>query len=112
MLILFPTVINCNVVVIFDSSKLQTSPIVNLVGVRYAISTWFTEIKAVICATASLLSPIIFSPSIAVVFKFKPSGNVNLSRVGDSVSIDSNTPITFATSGTFNDISLSSTLKP
>ena len=112
MLMLLPTVINCNVVDIFDSSKLQTSPIVNLDGVRYTISTSVADINPVICATASLLSPIIFSPNIADVSKFKPLGNVNLSSVGESESIDSKTPITFTTSGTFNDISLSSTLKP
>ena len=109
---LFPTVISCSVVDIFDSSKLQTSPIVNLDGVKYAISTCVADINAVICATASLLSPSILSPTIADVSKFKPLGNVNLSSVGELLSIDSKTPITFATSGTFNDISLSSTLRP
>ena len=91
---------------------MQTSPIVNLDGVRYAISTSVADITPVICATASLLSPIIFSPTIAVVSKFKPSGNVSLSSVGELVSIDSKTPTTYTTSGTFSDISLSSTLKP
>ena len=74
---------------IFDSSKLQTSPTVNLVGVRYAISTSVADINPVICATASLLSPTILSPTIAVVSKSKPLGNVNLSSVGELVSIDS-----------------------
>ena len=83
---------------IFDSSKLTTSPIVNLVGVKYTISTTVEDIKPVICATASLLSPTIFSPNIAAVFKLNPSGNVNLSSVGESESIDSKTPTTLATS--------------
>ena len=95
---LVPIVINCKVVDILDSSKLTISPIVNLVGVKYTISTSVAETKLVICATASLLSPTIFSPNIAVVFKLNPLGKVNLSSVGEFVSIDSKIPITFATS--------------
>ena len=96
----------------FDSSKVTVSPILNLVWVRYTISTWVAEVLFVICAIAPLTDPIIFSPRMDVVSKLNPDMNVNLSKEGAEVSTDSKTPTTLTTSGTFNDISLSSTLKP
>ena len=61
---------------------------------------------------ALLSFPTISSPTIAFVFKFSPATNFNLSNVGVLVSFDSRTATTSTTSGTFNDISLSSTLNP
>ena len=61
---------------------------------------------------ALLSVPTIFSPITAVVFKDKPDTNVRPSSVGIAVSFYSYTARIFITSGTFKDISLSSTLKP
>ena len=47
-----------------------------------------------------------------MVFKFNPATNFNLSNTGVLVSFDSRTAISSITSGTFNDISESSTLNP
>ena len=44
--------------------------------------------------------------------KFNPETNFNLSNTGAFVSLDSRTAVTSTTSGTFNDISPSSTLNP
>ena len=49
---------------------------------------------------------------MALVLRFKPETNVKASNVGVLVVFDSYTAITFDTSGTFNEISLSSTLTP
>ena len=106
------TVIDWIVDDIFDSSNVTTSPWTNLFSVKYTISTSVDDTNPATCATASLVAPTIFSPNIAFVFKDKPLGRVILSKVGLLVSIDSNTPTIFTTSGQFREISLSSTLNP
>ena len=63
-------------------------------------------------ATALLFCPTIFSPVIAFVSNANPVANVNLSKTGVDVSVDSYTARILTTSGTFKDISLSSTLNP
>ena len=97
---------------IFDSSNVTTSPWTNLFSVKYTISTSVDDTNPATCAIESLVEPTIFSPNIAFVFKDKPLGRVILSKVGLLVSIDSNTPTMFTTSGQFREISLSSTLNP
>ena len=47
------------------------------------------ETLVTICATAPLVCPVIFSPRIDSVLRFKPEENVNLSRDTDPLSTDS-----------------------
>ena len=61
-------------------------------------------------ATAALSVPVILSPITELTSKDKPETVVNLSNVGADVSFDSRTETTLATSQTFKEISLSSTL--
>ena len=82
------------------------------VDVILTISNSVDESLDVICATAPVVSPYIFSPKIDSVSKLSPEGNVNLSRVGAKAFVDSKIPIIFTASGTLRDISLSSTRKP
>ena len=110
--VLFPRVIAWTVVSIFDSSNLINSPKTNWLSVKYAISTFSPSTLVTNCATAPLSSPIIFSPTTVFVFKDKPETVVNLSRVGSFSSWDSKIDTMLTTSGTFNDISLSSILNP
>ena len=112
MFALFPRVIPWTVVSIFDSSNVTNSPNVNWLSVKYAISTFSPSTLVTNWATAPLSCPIIFSPTTVFVFKDKPETVVSLSRVGSFSSWDSRTETILTTSGTFNDISLSSILNP
>ena len=68
--------------------------------------------RLTICPIALLSLPFICSPIIVLAFNANPETNINLSRTGVFVSLDSYIARTFTTSGTFNDISSSSTLNP
>ena len=109
---LFPRVIPWTVVSMFDSWNVITSPSVNWVSVKYATSTFSPSTLVINCATAPLSEPIIFSPSMVLVFKESPDTVVILSKVGSLLFLDSKTETIFTTSGAFKDISLSSILKP
>ena len=61
---------------------------------------------------ARLSFPTTFSPITTFVFNPNPDTNLSLSKTGVAVVFDSRTAITLTTSGTFRDISLSSTLTP
>ena len=79
---------------------------------RYTKSISLAEDLFTIWPIALLFLPIIFSPTIEFVSNANPPTNVNRSKLGVFASLDSNTARIFTTSGTFNDISLSSTLNP
>ena len=68
--------------------------------------------RLTICPIARLSLPFICSPTILLAFNDNPDTKVSLSKTGVFVSLDSYTAHTFTTSGTFNDISSSSTLNP
>ena len=68
--------------------------------------------RSTIWPTALLSLPTTNSPLIAFWLRFNPDTNFNLSKTGAFVSLDSNIATTFTTSGTFKDISSSSTLRP
>ena len=95
-----------------DSSKLIISPMLNPTDDMIETSISVADILPTICATAPVSSPYILSPNIDAVSKDKPDGNWNLSNVGESVLSDSYTPTILTASGTFNEISLSSTRNP
>ena len=78
---------------------------------KYTKSTVFAVLLT-IWPIARLSLPIIFSPIIESVFNVDPETNVSLSKTGVSVSLDSYIATIFTTSGTFKDISSSSTLIP
>ena len=98
--------------VIFDSSNVTISPTLNLDEFKYEISTLVADDLVTTWATAPLVEPITFSPSIDAVSRFRPVGNVIESNVGADVLSDSYTPTISTISGRFNDIELSSTLVP
>ena len=106
-----PTVTPCRILSTADSSNLTTSPIVNTLSFKYTKSTVFA-VRLTIWPIARLSWPFIFSPTIVFVSNPRPETNVSLSKTGVAVFLDSNTAIIFTTSGTFNDISSSSTLIP
>ena len=83
----------------------------NLLPFKYTNVTVF-EVAETIWPIARLLSPLINSPTITLVFKLNPETKVSESKTGVAVVFDSKTPITFPTSGTFKDISSSSILNP
>ena len=76
-------------VVIFDSSKVIISPILNAFDDKTDISTSVAEFLPTICPTAPVSEPTIFSPNIYSVFNDNPDGKVNTSKVGDNVLSDS-----------------------
>ena len=84
---------------------------VKTLSFRYIKSIVF-DVLLTICPIARLSWPTIFSPIIVFVSNPNPDTNVSLSKTGVAVFLDSNIAIIFTTSGTFNDISSSSTLKP
>ena len=90
---------------------MTTSPIVNLLSFKYTKLTVF-EVRLTICPIARLSTPFIFSPIIVFVSNPSPDTKVSLSKTAVFVSLDSNTATTLTTSGTFNDISSSSTRNP
>ena len=94
-----------------DSSNLTISPIENTLSFKYTKSTVLL-VALTICPIARLFWPLIFSPIIAFVSNPNPDTKDNRSKTGVAVFLDSNIAIIFTTSGTFNYISSSSTLKP
>ena len=84
-----PNVISCRVVVIFDSSNVIISPILNAFDDKIDISISVAEFLLTICPTAPVSEPIIFYPNIDSVFNDNPDGKVNLSKVGDNELSDS-----------------------
>ena len=98
--------------VISDSVNLITSPTSNLLLLRYTNSTLVSLIMFVIWTAVPLSVPRISSPNNAFEVRVNPDGIEILSKIGADVFNDSYTPITLATSGTFKEISLSSTLRP
>ena len=98
--------------VIFDSSNDTISPTLNFDEFKYAISTLVADDLVTTWATAPLVEPTTFSPSIDAVSRFRPVGNVIESNVGADEFKDSYTPTTSTTSGKLSDIELSSTLVP
>ena len=74
--------------VIFDSSNVTISPTLNLDEFKYEISTLVADDLVTTWATAPLVEPITFSPSIDAVSRFRPVGNVIESNVGADVLSD------------------------
>ena len=107
-----PSIIPWRLVVIFDSTKVIDSPIINFFCVNLTISTVVAFSCPAKTAIAPLDAPFILSPKIVFVFKDNPLTKTNLSNFGVAKFTDSNIPTMLNTSGVFNDISLSSILKP
>ena len=107
-----PSIIPWRLVVIFDSTKVIDSPIINFFCVNLTISTVVAFSCPAKTAIAPLSAPFIFSPKTVTVLSDNPLTKTSLSNTGSTKLTDSNTPTTLNTSGVFKDISLSWTLNP
>ena len=111
---LSPTVNAVTVPCILEDWKVAISPILNLVSLRYAIPILVEFIISATIATPPSVD-IISSPTVkSAVVPLGPDNEDNVidGRSGSVISFDSYIPITLSTSGTFKQISLSSTLVP